>query len=74
MKNQKTLILEYMRKYGSISSYEAYAHLGITQLGARIDNLQDDGYVFEKEWVKNRKDGQVKDYVRYRLINEESEE
>lgn len=74
MKNQKTLILEYMRKYGSISSYEAYARLGITQLGARIDNLQDDGYVFEKEWVKNRKDGQVKDYVRYRLINEESEE
>lgn len=74
MKNQKTLILEYMRKYGSISSYEAYAHLGITQLGARIDNLQDDGYVFEKEWVKNRKDGQVKDYVRYRLINEEREE
>lgn len=74
MKNQKTLILEYMRKYGSISSYEAYAHLGITQLGARIDNLQDDGYVFKKEWVKNRKDGQVKDYVRYRLINEESEE
>lgn len=74
MKNQKTLILEYMRKYGSISSYEAYAHLGITQLGARIDNLQDDGYVFEKEWVKNRKNGQVKDYVRYRLINEEREE
>lgn len=74
MKNQKTLILEYMRKYGSISSYEAYAHLGITQLGARIDNLQDDGYVFKKEWVKNRKNGQVKDYVRYRLINEEREE
>lgn len=74
MKNQKTLILEYMRKYGSISSYEAYAHLGITQLGARIDNLQDDGYVFKKEWVKNRKDGQVKDYVRYRLINEERKE
>lgn len=74
MKNQKTLILEYMRKYGSISSYEAYEKLGITQLGARIDNLQDDGYVFEKEWVKNRKNGQVKDYVRYRLINEEREE
>lgn len=52
MKNQKTQVLEYIQKHGSISSYEAYAHLGITQLGARIDNLQKDGYVFEKEWVR----------------------
>lgn len=55
MNNQKTLILEYMRKYGSISSYEAFAHLGITQLGARIDNLQDDGYVFKKRMGKKQK-------------------
>lgn len=67
MINQKTLILEYMRKYGSISSYEAYARLGITQLGARIDDLRKDGYVFEKEWVRKRKNGKVKDYIKYKL-------
>lgn len=47
MKSQKTQVIEYIQKYGSISSYEAYAHLGITQLGARIDGLKKDGYVFE---------------------------
>ena len=70
MKSQKTQIIEYIQKYGSISSYEAYAHLGITQLGARIDDLQKDGYVFEKEWVRKRKNGKVKDYIKYKLAGE----
>lgn len=67
MTNQKTQVLEYIQKYGSISSYEAYARLGITQLGARIDDLQNDGYIFEREWIRNRKDGRVKDYIKYKL-------
>lgn len=67
MKNQKMQVLEYIQKHGSISSYEAYARLGITQLGARIDNLKADGYVFEKEWVRKRKNGQRKDYIKYKL-------
>lgn len=70
MKSQKTQIIEYIQKYGSISSYEAYAHLGITQLGARIDDLKKDGYVFEKEWVRKRKNGKVKDYIKYKLAGE----
>lgn len=70
MKSQKTEVIEYIQKYGSISSYEAYAHLGITQLGARIDDLQKDGYVFEKEWVRKRKNGKVKDYIKYKLAGE----
>ena len=37
---QKDRILEYIRKFDSISSFEAYADLGITQLGARIDQLK----------------------------------
>lgn len=67
MKSQKTEVIEYIQKYGSISSYEAYARLGITQLGARIDDLKKDGYVFEKEWVRKRKNGKVKDYIKYKL-------
>ena len=70
MKSQKTEVIEYIQKHGSISSYEAYAHLGITQLGARIDDLQKDGYVFEKEWVRKRKNGKVKDYIKYKLAGE----
>lgn len=74
MTNQKTQVLEYMQKYGSISSFEAYAHLGITQLGARIDDLKKDGYVFEKEWVRKRKNGKVKDYIKYKLVGEAKNE
>ena len=70
MKSQKTEVIEYIQKHGSISSYEAYAHLGITQLGARIDNLKKDGYVFEKEWIRKRKNGKVKDYIKYKLAGE----
>lgn len=72
MKSQKTEVIEYIQKYGSISSYEAYARLGITQLGARIDDLQKDGHVFEKEWVRKRKNGKVKDYIKYKLAGEVS--
>ena len=39
MTSQKEEILEYIKKHGSITSYEAYQKLGITQLGARLDNL-----------------------------------
>lgn len=69
MKNQKTQVLEYIKSHGSISSYEAYSKLKITQLGARIDELKKDGYLFEKKWVfrKNRKS-----YVRYMLLEEET--
>ena len=72
MKSQKTEVIEYIQKYGSISSYEASARLDITQLGARIDDLQKDGYVFEKEWVRKRKNGKVKDYIKYKLAGEVS--
>ena len=37
---QKDRIINYIREFGSISSWEAYADLGITQLGARIDQLK----------------------------------
>ena len=70
MTNQKTQVLEYIQKCGSISSYEAYARLGITQLGARIDDLKKDGYMFEKEWIRKRKNGKVKDYIKYKLAGE----
>lgn len=38
--SQKQRIVNYIREFGSISSWEAYSDLGITQLGARIDQLK----------------------------------
>ena len=66
--NQKKRIIKYINDFGSITSLEAMRDLGITQLGARIDGLQKDGYTFKKEWerAKNRY-GEDVDYKRYSL-------
>ena len=71
---QKDRILEYIRKFGSISSFEAYADLGITQLGARIDQLKKEGYEFKTEWESNtNRFGEKTDYKRYYLADMISE-
>lgn len=65
---QKDRILNYIREFGSISSWEAYSDLGITQLGARIDQLQKDGHVFRTEWEKKKnRFGEPVSFKRYYL-------
>lgn len=67
---QKDRILEYIRNFGSISSWEAYADLGITQLGARIDQLKKEGYKFKTEWESNtNRFGEKTEYKRYYLAD-----
>ena len=68
-KTQCDRIVEYIKRYGSITSWQAYADLGITQLGARIFQLKERGYLFEKERVntKNRM-GEKTHYDIYRLV------
>lgn len=53
---QKERIVDYIKEFGSITSWQAYQDLGIMQLGARIDQLKKEGYIFTTEWVhkKNR--------------------
>lgn len=67
-KSQKERILDYIKEFGSISSWQAYADLGITQLGARIDQLKHEGYLFTTEWENNtNRFGEKVMYKRYRL-------
>ena len=67
---QKDRILEYIRNFGSISSFEAYADLGITQLGARIDQQKKEGYEFKTEWENStNRFGERTDYKRYYLVD-----
>lgn len=67
---QKQRIINYIREFGSISSWEAYSDLGITQLGARIDQLKKEGYEFKTEWVSNtNRFGEKTDYKRYYLAD-----
>lgn len=67
---QKDRIINYIREFGSISSWEAYSELGITQLGARIDQLKKEGYEFKTEWEqrKNRY-GEEVSFKRYYLAD-----
>jgi hypothetical protein len=68
-KPQKERIVDYIKAFGSISSWEAYRDLGVTQLGARIDQLKKDGYIFSTEWEKNKnRFGEDTQYKRYRLV------
>jgi len=48
--SQKERVLKYIEDFGSISSFEAYRDLGITQLGARIWELKKDGYDIKTRW------------------------
>ncbi len=68
---QKDRILQYIREFKSISSWEAYADLGITQLGARIDQLKKEGYEFKTEWESStNRYGDKTEYKRYYLVND----
>lgn len=69
-KTQREKILDYIREHGSISSWEAYRDLGITQLGARLDQLKKEGYYFETKWAIG--DGEnKKPYKKYFLLDME---
>lgn len=68
-------ILEYLKQHGSITSWEAYSQLGVTQLSARITNLKDRGYVFVKERVcKNNRFNEKTRFDVYRLAEVQDEE
>ena len=66
---QKEKVLAFIRKCGKITSWEAYAELGITQLATRIFELKQDGYIFTKTRIntKNRFE-EPTHYDEYRLV------
>lgn len=73
--NQREKVIDYINKYGAITSFEAYIDLGITQLATRIKELKGLGYNFNDEWIhgKNR-DGKPMSYKKYMLMEVENEE
>ena len=61
-------IIQYIKDFGSISTLEAMADLGILRLASRIFDLKEKGYEFEKTrvYAKNRY-GEKTHYDEYRL-------
>lgn len=68
---QRQRIIEYIRTFGSITSWEAYSDLGITQFATRVKELKEDGYEFRTEWEsrKNRY-GETVSFKRYMLAED----
>lgn len=71
-KNQREKVIDYIKKYGSITSYQAYLDLGITQLATRISELKEQGYSFTDEWItKKNRDGEPVSFKKYMLAKGE---
>ena len=68
---QEEMIVKYIKKHGSITTWEAFRYLGITRLASRIHDLTEKGYEFERkvETKKNR-DGETVNYMRYSMTRE----
>ena len=64
---QKNKILNHLRKYNGLTSYEAFHMYRITRLAARIFNLREDGHVINTEKVFHD-DGTY--FANYHLIKE----
>lgn len=72
---QRDKVLSYIKQFGRISSWEAYSELGITQLGARIFELKELGYVFAKTRINTtNRLGEKTHYDEYRLAEVNNEE
>lgn len=64
-------IIEYMERFGSITTLEAFADLGIARLASRIHDLSQAGYKIDRETVKGKnRFGEVTHYTRYRIGGE----
>lgn len=67
---QRQKIINYTQKFKSITSWEAYRDLGITQFATRVKELKEEGYLFKTEWEsKKNREGKVVRFKRYFLLN-----
>lgn len=66
-------ILDYMKRFGSITPVQAMADLGVMRLAARISDIENLGYRVNRQMEsgKNRY-GEKTHYMRYSLGKDES--
>lgn len=66
---QHDLILRYLKRFKTITPYDAFKDLGITKLATRISEMKEKGYVFGDVWVEDiNRFGEDVRYKRYFLI------
>lgn len=71
---QNEMLLDYLNKNGSITTYESYTELFITRLSARIHDLKRMGYEFNEEWItKKNRYGRICSFKKYILKGENND-
>ena len=64
--NQHILILDFIRKYGTLTPYQAFECLGITKLATRISELRAKNVEIKDVWVEDyNRYGQKVRYKKY---------
>ena len=65
---QTQKIIEYMKKYGSITPLDALREFGCMRLAARINDIERQGISIDREIEHStNRDGDKVHYARYRL-------
>lgn len=65
---QNERVLDYMKRFGSITQIEALSDLGIMRLASRINDLKKKGHCVNKEMVKSKnRFGESVQFARYSL-------
>lgn len=65
-------IVEYMKKYGSITQLQAYVDIGCVRLPSRIHDLKRKGYTIGREMIKvKNRDGDYVPIAKYSLVEEQ---
>ena len=69
--SQCDMIVEYMKKHGSITQLEAYVEIGCVRLPSRIHDLKRRGHEINREIVRVKKrDGGFAPIAKYSLAEE----
>lgn len=69
MTGSKVRILEHFKKYGTLTSMEAFQTYGITRLAARISELREKGYDIRTVMVDStNRYGEPVRYGLYKLV------
>ena len=66
---QREAILQYIRDFGSITPYQAFADLGITKLATRISEMRKEGMDFKIDTVHVRnRYGRSVSFAKYSFV------
>lgn len=73
MNTQVEMILDYCKRFGSISNFEAVRRLGVYRLASRIHDIKQLGYtVTTCRETGNNRAGRVVQYARYYISGKEN--